>query len=163
MGTPPSVILILSPQKTLSIVAMIVSCFPFFFSFLSFLKKFLKSVSELTDTSRKIQIYQVIIKHTCNDVIFVCCYDFLNVYSVQKWISIYAFKRSQDSTYGRGLYLIYYNCVQGVPTGLSWVQTQLVSMRMRVRSLASLSRLRIQCCYELWRRLAAAAPIRPLA
>ena len=36
-------------------------------------------------------------------------------------------------------------------------------MRMRVRSLASLSWLRIWCCCELWQRLAATAPIRPLA
>ena len=54
----------------------------------------------------------------------------------------------------------------------------LASMRMRVRSLASLSGLRIQCCCELWCvskmwigshllwlwcRLVATAPIRPLA
>ena len=37
------------------------------------------------------------------------------------------------------------------------------SMRMWVRSLVLLSVLRIQCCHELWCRLAAAAPIQPLA
>ena len=45
-------------------------------------------------------------------------------------------------------------------------------MRMQVQSLASLSWLRIQCCWELgsdprllwlWCRPAAAAPVRPLA
>ena len=36
-------------------------------------------------------------------------------------------------------------------------------MRLQVQSLALLSRLRIQCCRELWCRLAAAALIRPLA
>ena len=35
---------------------------------------------------------------------------------------------------------------------LSRLRTQLVSMRMRVRALASLSGLRIQHCYELWYR-----------
>ena len=38
---------------------------------------------------------------------------------------------------------------------LSWLGglgTQLVSMRMEVRSLASLSGLRIRCCRELWCR-----------
>ena len=66
----------------------------------------------------------------------------------------------------------------GVPVVAWWQQTQLVSMRMQVRSLALFSGLRIQCCCELWCRLqiqldlvllwlwcrlAAAAPIRPLA
>ena len=36
-------------------------------------------------------------------------------------------------------------------------------MRMRVQSLASLSVLKIHCCRELWNKLAAAAPIGPLA
>ena len=36
-------------------------------------------------------------------------------------------------------------------------------MRLRVRSLASFSRLRIWRCHELWRRLVAAILIRPLA
>ena len=59
-----------------------------------------------------------------------------------------------------------------------WKQIQLVSMKMRVRSLASLSGLRIQHCRELWcrsppqlgsgiavlgHRPAATAPIRLLA
>ena len=35
---------------------------------------------------------------------------------------------------------------------LSGLQTRLVSMRTWVRSLASLSELRIQCCHELWCR-----------
>ena len=57
------------------------------------------------------------------------------------------------------------------------LQTQLLSMRMRVQSLVSLSGLRFWCCGELWcrsetwfrshitiwRRVAAAAPIWPLA
>ena len=34
---------------------------------------------------------------------------------------------------------------------------------MRVPSLALLGGLRIRCCYELWCRLVAAVPIRPLA
>jgi len=41
----------------------------------------------------------------------------------------------------------------GVPVVAQQKQTQLVSMRMQVRSLASLSGLRIQCCHELWYRL----------
>ena len=42
-------------------------------------------------------------------------------------------------------------------------QIQLGTMRLQVRSLASLSGLRIQHCHELWCRPAAVAPIRPLA
>ena len=42
-------------------------------------------------------------------------------------------------------------------------QIQLGTMRLRVRSLASLSGLRIQRCCELWCRSATTAPIRPLA
>ena len=42
-------------------------------------------------------------------------------------------------------------------------QIRLVSMRMRVGSLALLGGLGIRCCGELWCRLAAAAPFRPLA
>ena len=38
----------------------------------------------------------------------------------------------------------------GVPIVLSGLRTQLVSMRMQVRSLALLSGLRIQRCCELW-------------
>ena len=41
----------------------------------------------------------------------------------------------------------------GVPVMAQWQQTQLVSMRMQVRSLALLSGLKIQCCHELWCRL----------
>lgn len=61
---PPRVILIPSPKATLLIAATTVLWFPFLFSFVPFLKKFLKSVSELTDTNGKIWIHQVIIKHT---------------------------------------------------------------------------------------------------
>ena len=64
------------------------------------------------------------------------------------------------------------------PLGLSGLKSYLVSMRMWIRSLASLSGLMISLCHELqcrlqmwlrcdiavaWHRLAAAAPIRPLA
>ena len=45
------------------------------------------------------------------------------------------------------------NCSPGNQTGLlefpSWL-TQLISMRTRVPSLASLSVLGIRCCHELW-------------
>ena len=41
----------------------------------------------------------------------------------------------------------------GVPIVAQWKQTQLVSMRMQVRSLALLSELRILRCPELWCRL----------
>ena len=53
----------------------------------------------------------------------------------------------------------------GVPIVAQRKRTLPGSMRMRVQSLASLSRLGIQCGHELWRwcRLAAATPIRPLA
>ena len=66
----------------------------------------------------------------------------------------------------------------GVPVVAQWKQTQLVSMRMQVQSLAPLSGLRIQRYHELWcrsrhgsdlvwlwlwRRLVAVAPIQPLA
>ena len=44
-----------------------------------------------------------------------------------------------------------------------WKHIQLGTMRFWVQSLASLSGLRIQCCHELWRRLAAVALILPLA
>ena len=45
-----------------------------------------------------------------------------------------------------------------------WKQIRLVSMRMQVQTLASLSGLRIQpYCHELWCRIAAAALIQPLA
>jgi len=64
------------------------------------------------------------------------------------------------------------------PLWLSRLRTRLVSITMRVQSLASLSGLRIWHCHKLWsrsqmhsdptllwlwRRPAAAAPIRPLA
>ena len=42
-------------------------------------------------------------------------------------------------------------------------QIQLGTMKLQVGSLASLSRLRIRCCCEVWCRLAAVAPIRLLA
>ena len=63
----------------------------------------------------------------------------------------------------------------GIPVVTQWKGIWLVSMRMQVRSLVSLSGWRIQCCCELgcrsqtrlgswlWCRLAAVAPIRPLA
>ena len=66
----------------------------------------------------------------------------------------------------------------GVPVVAQWKRTQLGTMRLQVRSLASLSGLRIQRCRELcvgcrhglfllwlwlWRRPAAVAPGRPLA
>ena len=41
---------------------------------------------------------------------------------------------------------------QGVPIVVQRKQIQLVTMRLRVQSLASLSGLRIQCCPELWCR-----------
>ena len=50
-----------------------------------------------------------------------------------------------------------------VPILAQQKQIQLVSTRMQVWCLASLSGLRILCCCELWRRLAAVAPIRLLA
>ena len=40
----------------------------------------------------------------------------------------------------------------GVPMVVQWLMNQLVSMRTRVRSLAMLSGLRIQCCRDLWCR-----------
>ena len=40
---------------------------------------------------------------------------------------------------------------------VQWVKTPLISLRMQVGSLASISGLRIQHCCELWCRLAAAA------
>ena len=46
---------------------------------------------------------------------------------------------------------------------VQWKQIQLGTMRLPVRSLASLSELRIWCCRELWCRLAAVALIRPIA
>ena len=66
----------------------------------------------------------------------------------------------------------------GVPVVVKWKQIQLVSMRMRVRSLALLSGLGIWHCHEVWCRsqmqlrscvavavvrLAVTAPIQSLA
>ena len=53
-------------------------------------------------------------------------------------------------------YIITYNgreCLKKATVVAQWQRTQLVSMRIRVRSLASLRELRIQCCNELWCRL----------
>ena len=50
-----------------------------------------------------------------------------------------------------------------VPIVVQWKWTQLVSMRTWVRSLASLSGLKIWCCHDLLPRLAAVALIWPLA
>ena len=41
----------------------------------------------------------------------------------------------------------------GAPIVAQQVKTQLVSMRMCIRSLALLNEIRIQCCCELWYRL----------
>ena len=41
---------------------------------------------------------------------------------------------------------------EGVPIVAQWYRSQLVSMRMRVWSLASLSGLKIWRCHELWCR-----------
>ena len=41
---------------------------------------------------------------------------------------------------------------EAFPSWLNGLGTQLASVRMRVRSLASLSGLRIQPCHELWCR-----------
>ena len=49
------------------------------------------------------------------------------------------------------------------PLWLSGLRSQLVSMGMQVQSLASLSGLRIRCCHEPLHKLAATAPIQPLA
>ena len=51
----------------------------------------------------------------------------------------------------------------GVPVVVQWKRIRLGTMRWRVRSLASLSGLRIQRCCELWCRPAAVALIGPLA
>ena len=42
--------------------------------------------------------------------------------------------------------------IWGVPLVVQRKQIQLVSMRLRVQSLALLSGLGIRCCCELWRR-----------
>ena len=41
---------------------------------------------------------------------------------------------------------------KGVPVVAQWLTIQLGTMRLWVQSLALLSRLRIQCCHELWCR-----------
>ena len=41
---------------------------------------------------------------------------------------------------------------QGVPIVVQWKRARLASMKTRVRSLASLSKLRIPHCHELWCR-----------
>ena len=51
----------------------------------------------------------------------------------------------------------------GVPIVAQWKQIQLGTVGLGVRSLASLSGLRIWRCRELWCRPAATALIRPLA
>ena len=43
--------------------------------------------------------------------------------------------------------------IGGVPVVVQWKQIRLGTMRLRVRSLALLHGLRIQCCRELWGRL----------
>ena len=39
--------------------------------------------------------------------------------------------------------------IEGVPIVAQWVRTQIVSVRMQVQSLDSLSGVRILCCCEL--------------
>ena len=51
----------------------------------------------------------------------------------------------------------------GVPVVAQWKRIQLGTMRLQVRTLASLSGLRIWHCHELWCRPAATALIKPLA
>ena len=70
----------------------------------------------------------------------------------------------------------YLKTIVGVPIVAQWKRIQLGTMKLRVRSLALLSGLRIRGCHELWcsqrhgsdlawlwlwRRPAAIAPIRP--
>ena len=42
--------------------------------------------------------------------------------------------------------------IVGAPVMAQHVKPNIVSMRMQVQSLASLSGLRIQCCRKLWHR-----------
>ena len=69
-----------------------------------------------------------------------------------RWDQIQVWLSWQDYPTGSVVYLR-----QGthdrVPFVAQWKQIWPVSIRMQVRSLASLSRLRIQCCHELWCRL----------
>ena len=53
-----------------------------------------------------------------------------------------------------GNFILHLKCTdKGVPIVAQWLaKTRLGTMRVRVRSLASLSRLRIQRCRELWCR-----------
>ena len=46
-----------------------------------------------------------------------------------------------------------YKAETGVPIVAQWKRIRLGIMRLQVQSLASLSGLRICCCYELWCRL----------
>ena len=77
--------------------------------------------------------------------------------------TIHGGKAQQQGTYRAGL--------QGTSKeeggefllSLSRLRTGLGTMRFRVRSLASLSGLRIWHCCELWCRPAAVAPIQPIA
>ena len=50
----------------------------------------------------------------------------------------------------REIFIPNQKCYLGVPVITQWKQTQLVSMKTWVRTLASLSGLRIQCCHKLW-------------
>ena len=50
------------------------------------------------------------------------------------------------------LCLVHKNCLQRVPIVAQRKWIWLVTMRFHVRSLASLSGLRIRCCWELWCR-----------
>ena len=52
--------------------------------------------------------------------------------------------------------------VEGIPVVAQRKRIRLGIRRLRVRSLASISGLRIWCCCELWCRPAAAAPVRSL-
>ena len=45
------------------------------------------------------------------------------------------------------------NTIDGVPIVVQWKQTQVVSMRMQVQSMALLIGLRIWHCHKLWCRL----------
>ena len=58
--------------------------------------------------------------------------------------------------------LLLRNRIAGVPVVAQWKWIRLVSVRMQVRSLTSLSGLRISCSCKLWCRPVAVALIRPL-
>ena len=87
------------------------------------------------------------------------------------------FKKSKTPGYRRYPRIFSRRTLLGVSVVVQWKQIQLVSMRMPVRSPASLSGSGIRCCHELWcrsqtwlrstllrlwRRPAAVALIRPL-